>query len=321
MQPRRKSKVSELSEVDVVPVSHPPVLPGLVSPRRLVPPHISRPDYTLFSSSKSISPKSSLVRTVDELQAMRRTGSLAAEILIRACKQVRVGVNTDFIDQFVHDAAIAAGAYPSPLGYRGYPKSVCTSANEVICHGIPDSRPIAEGDIINIDVTVYREMVHGDTSVTVMVGDVDEHSRRLVTETRTALFKGISAVRAGVAVGEIGRAIQTHASEHRLGVVREFVGHGIGTEFHSGLQVPHYYDRQAATLLVETMTFTIEPMLTLGSPEVKMWDDDWTAVTKDGRRTAQFEHTVACEVDGAEILTRTPAGESAHDLFVDPISA
>ena len=250
---------------------------------------------------------------------MRRTGALAAEVLIAACEQVRVGVATDRIDRFVHDAAVAAGAYPSPLGYRGFPKSVCTSVNEVVCHGIPDSRRIADGDIINIDVTVYREGVHGDTSVTLMVGEVDDHSRRLVSETRVALHEGIAAVRAGVAVSEIGRAIQAHATRHRLGVVREFIGHGVGTEFHSGLQVPHYYDRRHSTELAVGMTFTIEPMLTLGSPQVAMWDDDWTAVTLDGRRTAQFEHTMSCTLDGVEILTRTAAGECAHDLFIEPV--
>ena len=250
---------------------------------------------------------------------MRRTGALAAEVLIAACEQVRVGVTTDSIDRFVHDAAVVAGAYPSPLGYRGYPKSVCTSVNEVICHGIPDSRRIADGDIINIDVTVYREGVHGDTSVTLMVGDVDEHSRRLVSETRVALDEGIGAVKAGAAVSAIGRAIQNHASRHRLGVVREFIGHGVGTEFHSGLQVPHYFNRRHSTELEVGMTFTIEPMLTLGSPEVAMWDDGWTAVTLDGKRTAQFEHTMACTLDGAEILTRTATGECAHDLFTEPV--
>ena len=250
---------------------------------------------------------------------MRRTGALAAEVLISACEHVRAGMTTDTIDRFVHEAAVAAGAYPSPLGYRGYPKSVCTSVNEVICHGIPDSRRLASGDIVNIDVTVYREGVHGDTSVTLMIGDVDEHSRRLVAETRVALYKGIGAVRAGAVVSDIGRAIQNHAWRHSLGVVREFIGHGVGTEFHSGLQVPHYYDRRASTVLGEGMTFTIEPMLTLGSPEAAMWDDGWTAVTVDGRRTAQFEHTLVCTADGAEILTRTSAGECAHDLFAEPV--
>ena len=318
---KRKHRAGIPPGASRIPVSDPPVLPGLVGPRRAVPPEIPRPGYALMlGEAPRRSPAPSRERTPAELEAMRRTGALAAEVLIRACQQVCVGISTDAIDQFVHDAAIAADAYPSPLGYRGYPKSVCTSVNEVICHGIPDSRCLADGDIVNIDVTLYRESVHGDTSVTLMVGETDRHSRRLVRETRAALFAGIGAVRAGAAVCEIGRAIQAHAAKHRLGVVREFIGHGVGTEFHEGLQVPHYYDRRITTLLTEATTFTVEPMLTLGSPKVSMWDDDWTAVTEDGRRSAQFEHTLACESDGAEILTLTPAGESAHDLFAEPIT-
>ncbi|MYI14782.1 MAG: type I methionyl aminopeptidase [Acidimicrobiaceae bacterium] len=316
---KRKRRVPAGVGASSVPVSDPPVRTGLVSSQRPVPAVIDRPPYTRLPGGEPGPPVSSVVRTSEELAAMRRTGALAAEVLIAACGRVTEGITTDAIDRFVHDAAVAAGAYPSPLGYRGFPKSVCTSVNEVICHGIPDSRRLAAGDIVNIDVTVYREGVHGDTSVTLMVGDVDDHSRRLVDETRAALYKGIGVVRAGVPVSEIGRAIETHASRHRLGVVREFIGHGVGTEFHSGLQVPHYYDRRAATLLEEAMTFTIEPMLTLGSPEAAMWDDGWTAVTRDGRRTAQFEHTLACTADGAEILTRTASGECAHELFTEPV--
>ena len=305
--------------VSSIPASNPSVRPGLVGSRRGVPAGIERPPYALLPGGEPDPPVSSPTRTPSELDAMRRTGALAAEVLIAACEQVRAGITTDAIDRFVHDTAVAAGAYPSPLGYRGYPKSVCTSVNEVICHGIPDSRRLASGDIVNVDVTVYREGVHGDTSVTLMVGEVDEHSRRLVAETRVALYKGIGAVREGAAVSDIGRAIQNHARRHGLGVVREFIGHGVGTEFHSGLQVPHYYDRGASTVLGAAMTFTIEPMLTLGSPQAAMWDDGWTAVTVDGRRTAQFEHTLACTADGAEILTRTSAGECAHDLFTEAV--
>lgn len=316
---KRKRRVTAGAGAGAVPVSDPPVRPGLVSSRRRVPSGIERPPYALVPGGEPDPPAAPLVRTPAELDAMRRTGALAAEVLIAACEQVRAGMTTEAIDRFVHDKAVAAGAYPSPLGYRGYPKSVCTSVNEVVCHGIPDSRRLCEGDIINIDVTVYREGVHGDTSVTLMIGEADEHSRRLVAETRVALHEGIGAVRAGAAVCDIGRAIEGHASKHRLGVVREFIGHGVGTEFHSGLQIPHYYDRRASTVLDTGATFTIEPMLTLGSPEVAMWPDGWTAVTTDGRRTAQFEHTLACTPDGAEILTRTAAGECAHDLFTEPV--
>ena len=318
MMAKRKRSLVPVGAAQI-PVSDPPVMPGLVSSRRVVPSGIVRPPYANFLSGEPGPSLSSAVRTPKELEAMRRTCALAAEILIWTCEQVKVGVTTDAIDRFVHTKAIESGAYPSPLGYRGYPKSVCTSINEVICHGIPDSRPIADGDIINIDVTVYREGVHGDTSVTLMVGDVDDHSRRLVTQTRESLFKGIASVRAGAAVYEIGKVIQAHAEKQRLGVVREFIGHGVGTEFHSDPPIPHYYDRYASTPLAKGMTFTIEPMLTLGSPKSRMWNDGWTAVTIDGRRSAQFEHTMVCGTDEAEILTRTRSGESAHDIFTEPV--
>lgn len=317
---KRKRRPAVPAGAARIPPSDPPVRAGLVSPRRSVPRGIDRPPYALAPSGEPGRPTSSPVRTPAELEAMARTGALAAEILIRACERAAPGVTTDSLDRFVHDAAVAAGAYPSPLGYRGFPKSVCTSVNEVICHGIPDSRELADGDIVNIDVTVYREGVHGDTSVTVMVGDADEHSRRLVVETRAALYAGIEAVRPGAPVSAIGRAIETCAGRSGLGVVREFIGHGVGTEFHAGLQIPHYYDRFADTALADAMTFTIEPMLTLGSPEVVIWDDQWTAVTRDGRRTAQFEHTLACVDGGAQILTATPAGECAHDMFLDVLT-
>lgn len=316
---KRKRRAAHRAGTGVAAASHPPVRQGLVSSRRSVAPSVKRPPYVSLPGGEPPPPSSSPTRTADELDAMRRTGALAAEILIAACSRARPGVTTDAIDRFVHDASVEAGAYPSPLGYRGFPKSVCTSVNEVICHGIPDSRPLAEGDIVNIDVTVYREGVHGDTSATLMLGEVDVYSRRLVDQTRAALYAGIAAVRDGVAVFEIGRAIEERARRHGLGVVREFIGHGVGTEFHSGLQVPHYFDRRASTALAENMTFTIEPMLTLGSPQAAMWDDGWTAVTVDGRRTAQFEHTLVCTADGSEILTVTASGDCAHELFKDPV--
>ena len=302
-----------------VSASDPPVRRGLVSPRRLVPRRIDRPLYaTTGDPGPSVS---DLVRTPDELDAMRRTGALAAEILLRAGELVEPGITTEQIDQFVHELTIKNDAYPSPLGYRGFPKSVCTSVNEVICHGIPDSRPLEDGDIINIDVTVYREGVHGDTSTTFLAGDVDDHSLMLVDETRASLYAGMATVRPGTAVSAIGRAIEAHANKHGLGVVREFIGHGVGTEFHSNLQIPHYYDRRASIILSEAMTFTIEPMLTLGSPDIELWDDDWTALTLDGRRTAQFEHTLAVTADGVEVLTRTPSGETAHEASARPSAA
>ncbi len=296
----------------LVKPSYPPVVPGLLSPTRRVPVAIKRPPYALTGQPPPSG--SSLVRTPEELTAMRRTGAAAAEILLRAGEAARPGVTTDEIDRLVHELEIEADGYPSPLNYRGYPKSVCTSVNEVICHGIPDSRPLCDGDIVNIDVTLYREGVHGDTSATFLVGDVDAESVMLVEVTLESLDLAIAALGPNAMVRDIGRAIESHAMKHRLGVVREFIGHGVGTEFHSGLQIPHYHDRRLVIPLVYGTTFTIEPMLTLGSPEAAMWDDEWTAVTIDGSRTAQFEHTLVMGEGGAERLTVTKAGECAHDL-------
>ena len=212
------------------------------------------------------------------------------------------------------------GAYPSPLNYRGFPKSVCTSINEVICHGIPDSRPLLDGDIINIDVTVYVDGVHGDNSCTFLVGDVDEHSRHLVAETYVSMMEGIKTVRNGSKVNDIGRAIERHARSQNLGVVREFIGHGVGTDFHSDLQIPHYYDPRAKTMLTTGMTFTVEPMLTLGDPSLYLWEDEWTALTQDGRRSAQFEHTLAVTEDGFELLTVASDGTTAAELYAPSAS-
>ncbi len=258
------------------------------------------------------------VRSPAEIEAMRQAGAAAAEVLLIAGGQVAPGVTTDAIDEVVHAEVLARGAYPSPLGYRTFPKSVCTSVNEVICHGIPDSRPLVAGDILNIDVTVYLDGVHGDTSAMFCVGDVDAASRRLIGGTLRALQEAIGVVAPGVPVSEIGRAIEGVARPGGLGVVREFVGHGVGTDFHGDLQIPHYCDPRNSTPLAEGMTFTIEPMLTLGSPRVELWNDGWTAVTADRSRTAQFEHTLLVTPDGVEILTVTADGRCAHDLSEAP---
>ena len=307
MVKRKRRRVTD------APVSEPAVRPGLLSPTRSVPSGIGRPPYAVSGDPGPA--RSAAVRTADEVERMRRAGAAAAEILVEAGRAVQPGVTTDRIDALVHEATIVRGGYPSPLNYRGYPKSVCTSVNEVICHGIPDSRPLSDGDIVNIDVTIFLDGVHGDTSVTVLVGDVDDHSRRLVAETRIAMDLGIDTVRPTQPLHAIGHTIERHAQRHGLGVVREFIGHGIGTEFHSGLQVKHYFDPRDDTLLVAGMTFTIEPMLTLGDPSCALWDDAWTAVTLDGRRTAQFEHTLLVTEDGVERLTVLPDGTVPADLF------
>jgi methionyl aminopeptidase len=235
---------------------------------------------------------------------MRETGKVAAEVLARAGELVRPGTTTDEIDVFVHELTVELGGYPSPLNYQGYPKSVCTSVNEVICHGIPDDRALQDGDIVNLDVTVYRDGVHGDTNATFLVGDVDPESRRLVDVTEQCLWRGIEAVQPGRPISDIGRAIEDHAKKHRFGVVRAFIGHGIGEQFHTDLQILHYYDPNATTVMRPGMTFTIEPMITMGTWRHVLWDDGWTAVTADGRRTAQFEHTILVTDDGVEVLTR-----------------
>ena len=226
----------------------------------------------------------------------RRIGTVVAEELVP-------GITTDELDRIGHEFLCDHGAYPSTLGYRGFPKSLCSSVNEVICHGIPDSRRVEDGDIVNIDITAFLDGVHGDTNATFLAGDVDEESRLLVERTREALERGIRAVKPGRRINVIGRVIESYAKRFGYGVVREFTGHGIGSAFHSGLVVPHYDDAMYDDVIEVGMTFTIEPMLNLGTHEWEMWDDNWTVVTKDGRRSAQFEHTLLVTPDGAEVLT------------------
>lgn len=246
---------------------------------------------------------------------MRIAGAVAAEVLIEVGKAVAPGVTTDELDRVGHDACIARGAYPSPLGYRGYPKSLCTSVNDVICHGIPDSRRLVDGDVVNVDVTAYIGGVHGDTNATFCVGDVDDDSKGLIRATRAAMHAGIGAVRPGARVHDIGRAIEASVKGTGYGVVAEFIGHGIGDQFHTSLQIPHYYDPRARTEITNAMTFTVEPMITIGDPSLDLWDDDWTAATLSGQRCAQFEHTLLVTPDGVEILTVPADGPAAEELF------
>ena len=278
------------------------VLQGVVSPRRAVPDHIARPPYA--ESGVPIRWAESRVKTPEIIERMRHAGKVAAEVLRLAGEMVAPGITTDEIDVYVHDLCIERNAYPSPLNYNHFPKSVCTSVNEVICHGIPDSRALQDGDIINIDVTTYIGGVHGDTNATFFVGNVDPASRQLVQVTEECMWHGIEAVRPGRPLSDIGRAIEVHAKKYRYGVVRAFIGHGIGEQFHTDVQVLHYYDERANTIMRPGMTFTIEPMITMGTWQHKMvFDDNWTAVTTDGRRTAQFEHTILVTDDGFDVLT------------------
>lgn len=277
------------------------VMPGAISPMRYVPDHIVKPDY----ADSGIVGRWDEPRIKDEsvIARMREAGSLAAEILRLAGEQVRPGITTDEIDIFVHDLTIERGAYPSPLNYHGYPKSVCTSVNDVICHGIPDSRKLEDGDIVNIDVTAFIHGVHGDTNATFFVGDVDEQSRDLVKVTEECVWRGIDAVRPDRPISDIGKAIETVAKAHKYGIVRAFIGHGIGQQFHTDIQVLHYYDSRNNMIMRPGMTFTIEPMITLGTWQHRVWDDEWTAVTTDGSRCAQYEHMVLVTDTGVEVLT------------------
>lgn len=274
---------------------------GRLSPTRPVPAGIELPSYATTGEPDEWDEP--LVKDADVLERMRRTGQAAADILRAAAALVAPGVTTDQLDAFVHEECIRAGGYPSPLNYRGFPKSLCTSVNEVICHGIPDDRPLADGDIVNLDVTLFREGVHGDTNMTVPVGTIDPLSQRLIDVTRECTERGIGAVRPGVQVNAIGQAIQEHAHANGFEVVRAFIGHGIGQQFHTDLQIPHYFERRATTVLEPGMTFTVEPMISAGTWRHEIWADGWTAVTTDRTRVAQFEHTLVVTDDGAEILT------------------
>jgi methionyl aminopeptidase len=274
--------------------------PGRVSPLRQVPSSITAPEYVGRKRPRLGEPD---VKDPETIERMRVAGRIAAQALEEVGRHVTPGVTTDELDRVGHEFLVSRGAYPSTLGYRGYPKSLCTSLNEVICHGIPDDTVIADGDIVNVDITAYIGGVHGDTNATFMAGNVDEESRLLVERTHEAMMRGIRAVAPGRPLNAVGRVIESYARRFGYGVVRDFTGHGIGTTFHSGLVVPHFDDPDVTVIMEEGMTFTIEPMLTLGTISYDIWDDGWTAVTRDRKRTAQFEHTLAVTADGYDILT------------------
>ncbi len=278
------------------------VRPGTVSPWRPVPATIERPEYVgKTSPDKFLSPE---VKDAETIELMRNAGRIAADAMAAAAAVIAPGVTTDEIDRVGHEYLLDHGAYPSTLGYRGFPKSLCTSVNEVVCHGIPDDRRLEDGDIVNIDITAFIGGVHGDTDATYLCGDVDEESRLLVERTEEAMMRGIRAAQPGRRLNVIGRVIESYARRFGYGVVRDFTGHGIGRSFHSGLVVPHYDAAPGYDTLIEPgMTFTIEPMLNLGTHDWDMWADGWTVVTKDRRRSAQFEHTILVTESGNEILT------------------
>lgn len=278
-----------------------PLTPSEPTPIREVPRGIERPEYAWKSTVAE--GEEPWVQDAGTIEAMRTASKIAAQALAEAGKAVAPGVSTDAVDKVAHEYMCDHGAYPSTLGYRGFTKSCCVSLNEVICHGIPDATVIEDGDIVNIDVTAFIGGVHGDTNATFLAGDVDEEARLLVERTHEATMRAIKAVKPGRALNIVGRVIESYANRFGYGVVRDFTGHGVGPTFHNGLVVLHYDEPEVDTVIEPGMTFTIEPMINLGTPDYDVWDDGWTVVTRDRKWTAQFEHTLVVTDAGAEILT------------------
>ena len=276
--------------------------PGVVSKPLAVPAAIVRPEYVGKKSPAEWT--GGHVKSPEQVEKIRAAGKLAAQAIELAGSSISPGISTNDLDVIVHEFLVANGAYPSTLGYRGFPKSCCTSVNEIICHGIPDDLEIVEGDIVNIDVTAYLDGFHGDSNSTFKVGKVSEEVSLLVDRTKEALDRAIASVMPGRPINVIGRTIESFARRFDYGVVRDFTGHGIGEAFHSGLVIPHYDAAPHYSNTMEVgMVFTIEPMLTLGTHEWDMWPDGWTVATKDKTITAQFEHTLVVTESGAQILT------------------
>ncbi|MGV8877163.1 MAG: type I methionyl aminopeptidase [Rhodoglobus sp.] len=278
------------------------LVPGVIPPALAVPAAITRPEYVGKAAPARFT--GSDIYSAEAVERIRESGAIAAGAIEAVGAAIAPGVTTAQLDHIAHEYMIARGAYPSTLGYRGFPKSCCTSINEVICHGIPDNTVLLDGDIINIDITAYKNGMHGDLNKTFLVGTVSDDARNLVERTREALNRGIKAVAPGRQVNVIGRAIESYAKRFGYGVVRDFTGHGVGEAFHSGLIIPHYDSAPQFDDVIQVgMVFTIEPMLTLGSHDWDLWADDWTVTTKDKSLTAQFEHTLVVTERGTEVLT------------------
>jgi methionyl aminopeptidase len=284
------------------------LIPGRVSGMRRVPDRIPRPEYVGRPGPRHYDGDDRY--TPDEVDRIRAAGRIAAQAVDEVAKALRPGITTDELDAIGHDYLVAHDAYPSALGYRGFPKSICTSVNEVICHGIPDDTALAEGDVVKIDITAFKDGMHGDLCAAYGVGEIAPDAALLIERTREALTRGIRSVAPGREINVIGRTIESYAQRFGYGVVRDYTGHGVGTAFHSGLVIPHYDAApDHAELLEPGMVFTIEPMLTIGTPEQPgtigwdEWPDGWTVVTRDRRLTAQFEHTIVVTERGSEVLT------------------
>jgi methionyl aminopeptidase len=276
--------------------------PGVISKPLSVPSSIARPEYVGKPSPAEWT--GSHIKTADQIEKIRAAGKIAAEAIALVGANAKPGVSTDELDKLAHEYIVSQGAYPSTLGYRGFPKSCCTSINEVICHGIPDDTLLQEGDIMNVDITAFKDGFHGDSNATFLIGEVSSDVADLVERTREALDRAIAVVMPGRPINVIGRTIESYAKRFNYGVVRDFTGHGIGETFHSGLVIPHFDAAPNYSNTMEVgMVFTIEPMLTLGTHEWDIWNDNWTVTTKDKSITAQFEHTLVVTESGARVLT------------------
>jgi methionyl aminopeptidase len=281
------------------------VAPGRISPM-LTADSVTPPPYADRAGQPTGQPwdlDDPQPKDAETVTRMRVAGRLAARALAEVGRHVAPGITTDELDRIGHEFLVKEGAYPSTLGYKGFPKSLCTSVNEVICHGIPDDRPLAEGDVVKVDITAFVDGVHGDTCGTYFAGAPAEEVRLLSERTREAMLRGIRAIRPGRPISVIGRVIESYAKRYDYGVIRDFTGHGIGQSFHTRPTIFPYDEPRAVQLIQPGMTFTVEPMLTLGGYDWEMWQDGWTVVTKDKSWVAQWEHTVHVTDDGAEILT------------------
>ena len=282
------------------------LVPGRLSPRRTVPASIARPHYVDAHGNRAPGPADHddpMVKDAATIAAMRVAGRIAAQALAEVGRHVAPGVTTDDLDRVGHEFLVAHGAYPSTLGYKAFPKSLCTSLNESICHGIPDSTVIEDGDIVKVDITAYVDGVHGDNCASFLAGNASEDVVLLAERTKEAMLRAVRAVRPGREINVIGRVIESYAKRFGYGVVRDYTGHGVGPSFHTKPTILHYDEPRATARFEPGMTFTIEPMITLGGVDWTLWADGWTVVTQDGSWVAQWEHTIVVTEDGAEILT------------------
>lgn len=287
--------------------------PAQLSPRRTVPSHIVRPDYADHtrgvSTSEEVDKASNVtikVYSPEEIEKIRVACRIGREVLDAAGAAVRVGITTDALDEIVHEETIRRNAYPSPLNYYKFPKSVCTSVNEVICHGIPDFRPLEDGDIVNIDVSVYYDGFHADLNETFFVGKQSADSEKLVECAYNCLAAAVALCKPGTLYRDLGEQIFTVAQTYKCSIVRTYCGHGVGTLFHTAPTIPHYPKNKAKGVMKAGHVFTIEPMINLGTFQDVRWPDEWTSVTRDGKRSSQFEHTIVVTETGCELLTAKP---------------